>query len=746
MAKHAIERIYIRRSVYFCALFFSPSIFLFVCGAESSPLQHTVSVDADNVTVEETLELLEKQTNLTFSYNPEQFPIDSTLSLHAQNVSVEQVLRSTLGSNTTYRTIGNIVILRTELPDRHAKKKNVSVAGAITDKKSGKKIENATVLLLDSKYAAQTASTGGFDLAISSKDQYMELYISKKNYRDTVLHIPADKAIAIDVALEPIGADEVQLRNSIDPQNSIEKLSIVKLSVPEKQSTFRENVKQYTANMDAQISVVPFIGTNMLTNSVTKNKISFNLFAGYSGGVEGFELGSLVNIVHDDVNGAQIGGFANVVGGSVSGLQMGGVGNNSRKNISGVQVAGTYNIVLDSIRGMQVAGYFNLAHGQTRGMQLCGFANTSSGVVRGMQLSGFANVGLDTVRGVQFSGFANYGKTNIRGSQVSGYANIAKNVKGAQIAGFSNVALEKTQGMQLSSCFNFSGKDHRGTQISGFSNLALGNCTSMRLAGVSNLGIGDFFAGADVAGLFNYAKKDMDGLQTSSIMNFVGGQLCGLQISVLGNYAQDAKGVQVSCANNKTSKLQGMQVGMLNLADTVNGVQFGIINIADTVHGASIGLLPIVHNGYRAIAIEGGDVFLPRVSFRLGANSFYSIFSMSFASIADTVSFGFGYGVGSRHMIGEKRKMYVAVETSATVLQKYENQDENNLNIYYDFSFSFGRKLGRHLELFAGPQVYLHSYSQPYLHTSHIGVVYSKNESNRIVDFWVGYRLGISLW
>ena len=76
-----------------------------------------------------------------------------------------------------------------------------------------------------------------------------------------------------------------------------------------------------------QGSVIPFVGSNWKVSGSITNRISFNLLAGYSGGVNGFELGGLLNIDRDAVRGFQIGGLGNIVGGNATGMQIGGLFN-----------------------------------------------------------------------------------------------------------------------------------------------------------------------------------------------------------------------------------------------------------------------------------------------------------------------------------------------------------------------------------------------------------------------------------
>ncbi|MEX2233467.1 MAG: hypothetical protein WD824_14990 [Cyclobacteriaceae bacterium] len=99
------------------------------------------------------------------------------------------------------------------------------------------------------------------------------------------------------------------------------------------------------------------------------NDYSFNIFGGYSLGVERVEIGGLFNLVRGDVNGAQFAGLFNAVGGKMDGVQFAGIFNANADTVRGSQFAGVMNINGRSSREFTVAGVLNLNLGDTRGAQ-----------------------------------------------------------------------------------------------------------------------------------------------------------------------------------------------------------------------------------------------------------------------------------------------------------------------------------------------------------------------------------------
>ncbi len=206
---------------------------------------------------------------------------------------------------------------------------------------------------------------------------------------------------------------------------------------------------------DIQLTLFTPIGTNGIESHKTINKISINIFAGTSRGVNGIEGAGFANLTIKDVNGIQMAGFSNVVLNNVKGLQLSGFSNYSGGNFFGVAGAGFCNVNLGTLLGSQGAGF-------------CNFNRDS---LYGGQFSGFCNVNLGKLKGAQFSGFCNYNQKQLIGVQGSGFLNTnIGNVKGAQFSGFANVAVGDLEGIQVSGFLNYA-KNVKGSQFS-FINIA----------------------------------------------------------------------------------------------------------------------------------------------------------------------------------------------------------------------------------------------------------------------------------
>ncbi len=195
-----------------------------------------------------------------------------------------------------------------------------------------------------------------------------------------------------------------------------------------------------------QVSIIPNLGTKNHPADIYVNNISWNIFAGYQGGVKGVEFGSFVNIDNGDVLGAQGAGFVNIVTGDVTGAQGAGFVNYVHGSSKGLQSAGFVNFNKDSFTGAQGAGFVNYV-GSMKGAQGAGFVNVSLKDATGAQGAGFVNATLGKHKGVQAAGFANVAE-EIQGLQAAGFVNVAKKVNGVQL-GFINVADTVEKGVNI---------------------------------------------------------------------------------------------------------------------------------------------------------------------------------------------------------------------------------------------------------------------------------------------------------
>ena len=234
-----------------------------------------------------------------------------------------------------------------------------------------------------------------------------------------------------------------------------------------------------------RVTLLPPLSTNGVDAPNYTARYSVNLLGGYHGGLDGAEIGGLVNYTKYYTEGIQIAGLGNITNGSMAGLNIAGLGNIAKGDISGLQLAGALNLAANNSNGLQLAGLGNFAAGDLEGLQGAGIINASWGSISGLQIAGIANFAHKDVEGLQITGIMNVALADISGLQISGVANTAlKNTEGLMITGGLNMGLENAGGLMVAGGLNYA-KNLEGISISGGANIAR-NLKGLQFAGLLN--------------------------------------------------------------------------------------------------------------------------------------------------------------------------------------------------------------------------------------------------------------------
>jgi len=454
---------------------------LFSASALGAPngklLSKKISISLTNVSLEQILTGISEEGKFYFSYNSANINSDSILSVNYNAKSVKLILAEILGKEITPIESGSYIILKKKREKKkevveqkqpvNKKKADYLITGKIYNKETGERIENASIYQIGRTNSALSNTSGNYKLQVSAELKEVGFAFSAKNYKDTIIIIqPANTSLAVGLLPEPpkIPYQDIDSRKTTVKSSRTEfnELTLVKFAVPAQKLILQENL-QFVEKKFAQISLIPTIGTNRFMSGNVENNISLNILGGYSHSIKGFEYGSLLNIVRQDVTGVQFSGFTNITGGKTKGLQFAGFLNNNRGSVKGLQLAGFANVVLDTVVGAQMAGFTSITHGRVYGAQLSCFSNIATKNAEGLQMAGFSNIAFKDVLLGQFSGFVNYGR-NIGGIQSAGFANVARDVYLVQFAGVMNLAYGKVTGAQVATVLNVA-KEVGGVQL-----------------------------------------------------------------------------------------------------------------------------------------------------------------------------------------------------------------------------------------------------------------------------------------
>lgn len=291
-----------------------------------------VSYDYEETNLGVALDDLEERFDLRFTYSPSRLPMDYPVSASADKMEVEDAMEHLFEScPVKYAFIGNQIVLRAD-PGRLSQ---------IESRRTRPKQESPLYQEREPRPTPPPTTTipSGELPQISGGDQWQKDKLSEEE-------------------LENIARSMERHERS--------------LAMEEYEATHRL----------AQISILPYLGTNTHRSHEVTNNVSVNVFWGTSRAIDGFEIGGVGNTVLEEMRGFQMAGAFNHVGGTVIGTQLAGLANFAGGQAEGVQLAGLFNVVRDSMHGAQVGGLFNIAGYHLDGAQTAGLFNYVDGDVR----------------------------------------------------------------------------------------------------------------------------------------------------------------------------------------------------------------------------------------------------------------------------------------------------------------------------------------------------------------------------
>lgn len=451
-------------------------------------LERRITIKVTSQPLGKVLNIISETANFNFSYGSNIVKVNKIVSVHAENRTVKEVLEQLFGNEITYQQIGNHLVLQRKIIPKTTGQVNPEqgksaryhfiINGYIRDLYTGDGLPNVSVYEKQTLSSTLTGDFGYYQLNITSRSPEIEVRLSRQEYRDTVVKvkyagnglvdlnlnlqsnapIPVvvaemadDSAVLVSDSSGVFNTDTVQPRLVwVDSAKTkkrlrVEETQVGKWLVGNFQKIAARNITRDSINRDWQVTLVPPLGTNGLLSGVVTNKVSFNLLAGYNGGLKGAELGGLFNILRKDMTGAQFAGLGNVVGGNGNGAQFAGLFNTNLGRFNGFQGAVLFNQNFSYFKGLQASVFYNYNHRESSGAQLTVFSNFNRGGMNGFQGSVFANYAGRYSHVVQATVFTNLAN-RIEGGQI-GVLNLANRMNGTQI-GIMNVA-NRITGLQF---------------------------------------------------------------------------------------------------------------------------------------------------------------------------------------------------------------------------------------------------------------------------------------------------------
>ncbi|MBE9464552.1 carboxypeptidase-like regulatory domain-containing protein [Dyadobacter sp. UP-52] len=580
---------------------------LSVCHAQNL-LNKSVSISVRNKPVSDVLKIIGDQGNFSFSYNSDIIPGDSLVTITMHSKSVKQILEMMLRGNYQYKESGDFIIIQ-----KTPKEKFYHLTGQIIDSESGKTVDYASVYSRQLLVSSLTDEEGIFKLKMRDRNFPISLTVSKVGYADTTIIVNSEFSLPLNITINPKAID---LDTLIVIYSEGGNSWLTRLFVSSRVRLQSRNISRFFVALPYQISLTPGLSSHGRMSSQIVNKLSINIYGGYTAGVNGVEIGGLFNI--------------------------------SKKDVRYLQMATTFNAVSGHFTGVQVVGIYNQV--------------------------------LDSLVGVQISGFAGWTKGNLKGVQMAGILNkISGNLKGVQISGGGNITKGKTNGGQVSGIFNKSGKEIHGFQI----------------AGGVNIGNENVF-GPQISGIGNISKRETNGLQVGSLFNY-------------------------------TKNLKGVQIGIVNLADSSSGYSFGLLNI--------------VKKGKGAIVVYGNEILPLNLAWKSGSKKLYNIFTIG-SSIGGSKAYTFGFGIGREFKISKNLTLNTEITDQNIYLGRWRD-----LPVLYRFQTGLNIKLNKSLTLSAGPAFSMFYSEQKEFNSNYQSFSdkgFLRFKMSRNTQAWLGWQGGLS--
>lgn len=219
--------------------------------------------------------------------------------------------------------------------------------------------------------------------------------------------------------------------------------------------------------------------------------------------------------------------------------------------------------------------------------------------------------------------------------------------------------------------------------------------------------IGGYSAGnrmIELGGVWNASRCYTKGVQIAGLLNYSRNSCNSVQISGLGNVAKSGKSpLQIGGLFNVADNVNGVQFsGLVNVAKKVKGVQFGLINyMEDGEEGVSIGLINIAkHGGKYEFEVSFSETVNTLLSFRLGTDRFYTIFSGGINYFFSPLEYALGLGFGTS--IDWKNRWSNQIEIQAFGVSCEKQLMNNSVNSIVQLRLPVCKEFGSHFKVFVG--------------------------------------------
>ncbi|MGL5732049.1 MAG: hypothetical protein ACRCX5_13135 [Bacteroidales bacterium] len=242
--------------------------------------------------------------------------------------------------------------------------------------------------------------------------------------------------------------------------------------------------------------------------------------------------------------------------------------------------------------------------------------------------------------------------------------------------------------------------------------------------------------GLQLSGMINYSGNSYNAVQFAGLINIVKDGTVPLQLSGVVNVAKYVNGLQFATLVNIAKKNRGVQFALFNYAEESDGISFGLVNI-------------VKRGGKHEFEISFSEAINTVVSFKLGTDKFYTIFSGGVSYINSPVEYAAGLGMGTH--IEWRKGWGNQIEAMGYSLSEQGSLKNNGINMLTQLKLTISKQFAPHFKVFAGPTINMtiSDYVNP--ETGAIGSslapwsMWKTDRGRTRLNGWIGLTAGIRL-
>jgi len=163
-----------------------------------------------------------------------------------------------------------------------------------------------------------------------------------------------------------------------------------------------------------------------------------------------------------------------------------------------------------------------------------------------------------------------------------------------------------------------------GLQIDGFFAISRGDLFGAQIVGALGWSSANVH-GAAIAGLGSQVYGDVDGLLAAGLLTVARGEVRGVEIAGGVNIGR-VDGLQLGLINI-SAEIHGVQIGVINVARRLKGVQIGVLNVTDKLEGESLGVIPLPRRGGIHPMAWGSNTIFANLGLKFASAHTYSLLS-----------------------------------------------------------------------------------------------------------------------